>query len=133
MIPIRSRALFSLLFAALLAGTLLSGCSPSPPPKPDLPASVSPGWKQDSFASIPKPADLPGSPECWKAHYSGQGTAEVEVCGYPNGAFDAAQRAAAQGQTVKFDQGKYFVRVRWNDSAKPAVTALVRAIQKSLH
>jgi hypothetical protein len=131
---LRIRAIFSLLFVALLFGTLLSRCSPATPSKPDLPASVSPGWKQDSFASIPKPGDLPGSPECWKANYSGQGTAEVEVCGYPNGAaFNAAQRAPAEGQAVKFDQGRYFVRIRWNNSPKTTVTALVRAIQKALH
>jgi hypothetical protein len=131
---IRSRAIFSLLFAALPAAVVLSGCGSSLPSKPDLPASVSPGWKQDSYADAPKPANLPGSPQCWKASYSGQGTAEVLVCGYPEGgAFDAAQRTPAEGQAVKFDQGRYFVLVHWNNSPKTAVTALVRTIQKSLH
>ena len=124
---------FSLLFAALLLAGLSESCGAGLPPKPDLPASVSPGWRLDSFASVAKPADLPGSPECWKANYSGQGTAEVLVCGYSGGGFDAAQRARAEGQAVKFDQGKYFVLVRWNNSPKTTVTALVRAIQKSLH
>jgi hypothetical protein len=123
------RRVFSLLFAALL----LAACGPSLPPKPDLPSSVSPGWQLGSFDSTPKPADLPGSPQCWKGNYTGQGTAEVLVCGYAGGAFDAAQRARAEGQAVKFDQGKYFVLIRWNNSPKTTVTALVRAIQKSLH
>ncbi len=127
---IQSRETSSLLFAAVL----LAGCGAGAPPKPELPASVSPGWRLDSFVSAPKPGDLPGTPECWKASYSGEGTAEAILCGYrQGGAFDAAQRARAEGQAVKFDQGKYFVLVRWNNSPKAAVTALVRAIQKSLH
>ena len=127
---IKSRALFSLLFTTLL----IAGCGSSLPPKPELPASVSPGWHLDSFASTPQPADLPGSPECWKGSYSGQGAAEVLICGYPQGgAFDAAQRARSEGQAVKFDQGRYFVLIRWNNSPKAVITALVRSIQKSLH
>jgi hypothetical protein len=121
-------------FSLLSAAVVLAGCGSSLPPKPELPASVSPGWRLDSFGPTAKPADLPESPQCWKGNYSGQGTAEVLICGYEQGgAFNAAQRARAEGQAVKFDQGKYFVLVRWNNSPKTAVTALVRTIQKSLH
>jgi hypothetical protein len=104
------------------------------PKKPELPVSVSPGWKLDSFVPTPKPADLPGSPECWKGAYSGAATADVLVCGYQQGgAFDAVQRARSEGQTVKFEQSQYFVLIHWNNAPKTTATALVRAIQKSLH
>jgi hypothetical protein len=128
---IRRRETLSLLFSSVL----LAGCGSETAAKPDLPASVSPGWRQDSFAPAAKPADIPGSPECWKANYSGQGTAEVLVCGYKEagGAFDAAQRARAEAQEVKFQSGRYFVLVKWNNAPKVGITALVRAIQKSLN
>jgi hypothetical protein len=104
------------------------------PQKPELPASVSPGWKLDSFSETAKPADLPGLPQCWKGAYSGPANADVLVCGYQQGgAFDAAQRARSEGQSVKFDQGQYFVLIHWNNAPKASATALVRAIQKSLH
>jgi hypothetical protein len=127
---IRRRETFSLLFSS----ALLAGCGSNPAGKPDLPASVSPGWRLDSFAPETKPADIPGAPECWKAKYSGQGTAEALVCGYkePGGAFDASQRARAEAQAVKFQSGKYFVLVKWNNAPKTGITALVRAIQKAL-
>jgi hypothetical protein len=131
---IKSRATFSLLSAALMLAVVVNGCGSGLPPKPDLPASVSPGWKLGAFNPIAKPAELPDAPTCWQGKYSGQGTAEVLICGYKaGGAFNAAQRARAEGQAVKFDQGPYFVLVRWNNAPKVAVTALVRAIQKSLH
>lgn len=128
------REIFSLLFAALLAA--LSGCGPGPAAKPDLPQSVSPGWKLASFVESPAPQDIPvvNPPQCWKAQYTGQGTADVWVCGYKvsGSAFDAVQRARAEAQTVKFQEGNYLVLVKWNAVPKANLTALIRAIQKTL-
>jgi hypothetical protein len=135
---IRKGRTFSLLFAACLVTGLVVGCGAGETAKPDLPASVSPGWHLDSFNSTPKPAEVPESPVCWKANYTGstdkgQSSAEVLICGYKTGgAFNAAQRVPAGAQAVKFEAGKYFVLVKWNNAPKTNVTALVRAIQKNL-
>jgi hypothetical protein len=85
---------------------------------------------------VAAPAGTPpdGAPECWKAEYSGQGSAQVWICGYKasTSAFDAVQRARAEAQTVKFQKGSYLVLVKWNNVPKASLTALVRAIQKAV-
>lgn len=131
---------FSLLSGGLLAASLLlAGCGGGAAAKPEMPQSVSPGWTMKGFDSTAKPADVPGTPQCWKAAYTettdkGAASAEAVVCGYTaeSGAFDAQQRAKAEAQAVKFQEGKYFVLVNWKDATKTNITALVRAIQKNL-
>jgi hypothetical protein len=115
----------SLLFAAFLSGACASG----PPPKPDIPESISPGWQ---LSSLDKSTD--GEPACWKAEYGGPGSAEVSICWYKAAAsaFEAVQRTRAEAQTVKFQEEHYFVLVKWNNAPKPSLTALIRAIQKAL-
>jgi hypothetical protein len=126
----------SLLFAALI----FVGCASGPPPKPDIPDSISPGWKLLSLDKSALPAGVPagGSPECWKADYASQGfpvnSAEAWICWYKasGSAFDAAQRTSAEAQTVKFQEEHYFVLVKWNNAPRASLTALVRALQKAL-
>ncbi len=83
------------------------------------------------------PAELgSGAPQqCWKARYTGQGTADVSLCGYQleGGAFDAVQRARAQAQTVKFQEGRFLVLVKWDAVPKASLTALIRAVQKTMN
>jgi hypothetical protein len=128
----KRRETFSLLFALLLAG----GCSSGQPGKPEIPASISPGWKLASFdrAGVPQGIPASESPQCWKGMYEGEGAAEVWVCGYKAkaSAFDAVQRARAEAQTVKFQEGPWLVLVKWNNVPKASLTALVRALQKAL-
>jgi hypothetical protein len=104
--------------------------------KPDLPQSVSPGWQLASFDPSPVPEGIPdtSTPECWKAAYKGEGTADFWICRYKveGGAFDAVQRARAEAQTVKFQEGLYLVLVKWNAVPKTNLTALIRAVQKTL-
>jgi hypothetical protein len=45
---------------------------------------------------------------------------------------NAVQRARAEAQAVKFQQGPYLVLAKWNDVPKASLTALVRAIQKAV-
>jgi hypothetical protein len=130
-----TRTKISLLPAALLL--LLSGCgADSPPGKPELPLSVSPGWTRKSFEHANPPPGLPDNakPECWKAEYAGPGAAEVWTCGFAveGAAFDAMQRTRAEAGTVKFQAGKFLVLVKWTSGSKETITALVRAVQKSL-
>lgn len=126
------RETFSLLFVPFV----LISCGADRAARPDLPQSVSPGWKLSSLDRAPVPAGIPpdGMPVCWKGEYAGQGSAQVWICGYraSTGAFDAVQRARAEAQTVKFQQGSYLVLVKWNDVPKASLTALVRAIQKAV-
>jgi hypothetical protein len=122
----------SLLFVSLLLGA----CAAGPPSRPDLPESISPGWKLASLTKSALPSGVPadGAPECWKADYAGPGTAVAWVCGYKvrGNAFDAVQRTRAEAQTVKFEEGPYLVLVKWNNVPKADLTVLVRAIQKAL-
>lgn len=127
-----------LLFSAVSL-IALSGCADaSSPPKPDLPASVSPGWTLKSFDDSSAPDGLPEGPKptCWKANYTGanQATAEAWVCGFTvtSGAFDAGQRTRAAANTVKFDKGRYLVVARWNNGSRTDVVALMRALQAAL-
>jgi hypothetical protein len=112
----------------LLGACLINACASSHPPKPDIPDSISPGWKLSSLV----PSD--GDPACWTAEYAGPGSAEVRICWYKAtvSAFEAVQRARAEAQTVKFQEEHYFVMVKWNNVPKTNLTALVRAIQKAL-
>ena len=112
----------SLLFATLL----LTACGSGPPPKPEIPDSVSPGWK---LSSLTKSSD-----ECWIAKYDGQGNAELRICWYKatESAFEAVQRTRAEAQTVKFQEEHYFVLVKWNNVPKVSLTALIRAVEKAL-
>ena len=104
--------------------------------RPDLPASVAPGWNLTSLDRTAAPPDLPagGSPACWTAVYSGPGSVEIWVCGYASetGAFDAEQRTRAEAQTVTFQEGKRLVIAQWKEAKRTDLEALIRTIQKRL-
>jgi len=113
------------------------GCGSGDASKPELPASVSPGWSRGDLQRSAAPAGLPLSaapPVCWKAEYKGEGAVSVWVCGYRAGAsaFDAVQRMPAAPSEVKFQKGLYLVVVRWAQVSQAGITALVGAIQRSL-
>jgi len=120
----------------LSAVCLIAACSPAVPSKPHLPASISPGWKLASFDKSAPPPEIPadGAPACWKAAYTGEGTADVWICGYKAraNAFEATQRVRAEAQTVKFQEDRYFILVKWNNVPRASLTALVRALEKAL-
>jgi hypothetical protein len=115
---------------------VLAACGSQAPAKPDIPESVSPGWKLSSLAKSVRPAGLApaGSPQCWKAMYSGSGEVETWLCWYsvPGSAFEAVQRSRAEAQTVKFQEGPWFVLLKWNKASRADLTALTRALQKAL-
>src|SRR5579862_3438770 len=116
---------------------LLTACGSGDAPKPDLPASVSPGWSLGGMQTSAAPAGLAASarpPVCWKADYKGDGAATVWVCGYRSSgsALDAVQRMASAPDEVKFQKGQYLVAVQWSSASQAAITALVGAVQKRL-
>jgi hypothetical protein len=106
------------------------------PRKPELPQSVPPGWTLKTFDRSAPPAGLLAdiSPACWRADYVNKGAAQIWVCGYLEGtsAFDAAQRARAEADTVKFHEGRYLAIVKWNGVSRVEIAALIRAVQKAL-
>jgi hypothetical protein len=114
----------------------LLACGEGRRARPELPPSVSPGWRLTALAQSAAPPEVPAGaiPECWQANYAGTGAARIWVCRYGNetGAFDAAQRARAEAQTVKFQEGEYLVLVQWNNAPKADLAALIRAVQKTL-
>ena len=122
---VTQRVTFSLLFAVLL-----TACGSIHDAVPDLPESVSPGWKRTALSTAPSS----GTTKCWKTQYAGPGTADVSICRYETGgAFDAVQRTPAAAQTVKFQEGNYLVLIKWTDAPKASLVALIRAVQKSLN
>ena len=74
------------------------------------------------------------SPDCWKANYAGPGTARIWLCRYSatSGAFDGWQRIRADGQTVKFQEGKYLVLVQSDDTPNANLASLMHALQSAL-
>jgi len=130
---VSKRTLSSLLLAAIATVSCGGGAAA----RPDLPNSVAPGWNLTSLNAAAAPPHLPagGSPACWKAVYSGPGSAQIWVCGYASetSAFDAEQRTPAEAQTVKFQEGRRLVIVRWEQTRRTDLEALIRAIQRRLH
>ena len=130
---VSKRTLSSLLLAVIATVS----CGGGSTARPDLPNSVAPGWNLTSLNKATPPSELPasGSPTCWKADYSGPGSAQIWVCGYASetSAFDAQQRISARARTVKFQEGKRLVIVQWKDTKKTDLEALIRMIQKRLH
>ncbi len=72
--------------------------------------------------------------ECWKARYTGRGDAAVLACGFASEgtAFEAVQKSRAVADTVRFQEGQYYVVVHWSGATRDAITALVRAVQRAL-
>ena len=105
---------------------VLAACSGGGNTAPDLPQSVTPAWKQTSLTQTSGP--------CWNAAYASGGSAIVNACRYSSDAMalDAAQHAHSEANAVHFQQGRWFVIVRWNNVSQAEITALVRAVQKSL-
>lgn len=115
---------------------LLVGCGESGPGEPKLPQSATPGWTRKSLAKTPVPPGVESktAPECWKAEYTSKGSAEVIACGFAveSTAFEAMQKGKAEADTVKFQEGKYYVVVQWRGVSRDEITALVRAVQRDL-
>jgi hypothetical protein len=66
------------------------------------------------------------------AVYDGSGTVRVEVddMKVPAVAFERAQKARPEPDTVFFDKDRFFVTVRWEKADREALKQLMRALQK---
>jgi hypothetical protein len=134
----RLRRTTSLLFTAVLMAMSIAACGTGEPSKPDLPASVSPGWALQKMDISQPPIGLPSlggtPPVCWKADYKAEDMAEIWVCGYraSGSAFEAAQKMQSGAHAVKIQKGRYLVAARWGNVSQAGITALLTAIQKQL-
>lgn len=103
---------------------------------PKLPETATPGWVRKSLAQGAPPAGVTdaGKPECWNAQYASKGEANVWACGYAaeGSAFEAMQKGRSEADTVKFQEGRFYVVVQWRGASRDEITALVRAIQRNL-
>jgi hypothetical protein len=90
-----------------------------------LPESAAGGWRLQETRREPK--KILGT-------YQGPGTVRVEVVdtGAPVNAFDLAQRARPQPDTVFFYKENYFVTVKWEGADREALKLFVRDLEKRL-
>ncbi len=89
------------------------------------------GWQLKSVDAMGKKADCS---QIWRAEYTGGGIAHVDVCETVSDAsgLDLQQKWRARANTVTFFNNKYFVAVNWDEGEKPAITALVTKLEKTL-
>jgi hypothetical protein len=104
----------------------LAACTASHEEAPELPKSISPGWRITNFAR---------EKEVWLGTYSGPGTAHVRI--WPTGGqaegLDRAQKWKAQPDTVVFFSDRYFAAVDWSGATRVEAGTLVRAIERAIH
>jgi hypothetical protein len=142
---LRNRQLFALLALSLAllacgkdrqAKTRTDGPQAKTPEKPNLPQSVSPGWKLASLAqsSAPPGVSAGGSQDCLEGTYTGVGSALVWLCRFADraGAFHALQSTKTQRQIVTFQEGEYLVVVEWTADSVADLTALIHAVKENL-
>jgi predicted small lipoprotein YifL len=116
--------------SALTSLLTLAGCSGGKV-APPMPENAPMGWQLKSIDSMGKKSDCS---QIWRAEYTGGGIAHVDVCQTVSDAsgLNLQQKWRARANTVTFFNKKYFVAVNWDEGEKPAITALVTKLEKSL-
>ena len=120
-------------FIVFVLGLGCSACS-RPPRSGDslLPAVLAGGWQRKSLRDIPP--SLPGARRAFEAVYEGPGklTAGVYDLKSSANALDLVQRWKPAADTVFFSEDNYFATIKWDRADRSALTAFVRALEKSL-
>lgn len=116
----------------------LAGCRS----KPALPADVFPetadgGWRRTWVGDVPDARDpVPRDAVDYSraAAYKGPGTLDARVyqLSSPGVGLDLAQRWRPSADTVFFNQGVYFVVVKWQAADRQALEAFVRQMEAKL-
>jgi len=96
-----------------------------------MPDNAPMGWQLKSIDAMGGRGDCK---QIWRVEYSGGGIAHVDVCETKSSAtgLDLQQNWKTKANTVTFFNDKYFVTVNWDEGERPAVTALVGALEKRL-
>ncbi len=81
---------------------------------------------------LPPPKDTIA--RVFEADYTGAGDLTVDLyeAKVSGTAFEMTQHWRSSPDSVFFDKGKYFVVVKWKQADRAALSAFVRALQKSL-
>ena len=127
------------LLSVLAAAGLTGACSVEKPKAPELPQSISPGWRLANFQI----AEMKDAPEAvravhpqaaWSGSYTGPGTAHVRVwaiAGAPGG-LDLVQNWQPEPNTVVLYSDRYFAAVDWMGVDRTQAGALVRAVERAI-
>jgi hypothetical protein len=109
-------------------------------PMPDLFPELAAGqWHRTSLRDLPageSPDPVPRTSidRIQTATYQGPGKLEARVYQLSSAAvgLDVAQRWHPSADTVFFNQGRYFVVVKWQEAERQALQAFVRELEKLL-
>ena len=108
-------------------------------PMPDLFPEVVGQWRRMSLRDLPageSPDPVPRTSidHIQIATYQGPGKLEARVyrLSSPAAGFDLAQRWHPTADTVFFNQGRYFVVVKWQEAERKALQAFVRELEGRL-
>jgi hypothetical protein len=124
----------------MLPGAILLTACGRVEPMPDLfPQVVAGVWHRTSLRDLP-PSESPDPgprnsvDRIQTAAYQGPGKLEARVYQLTSSAvgLDMAQRWHPSADTVFFNQGRYFVVVKWQEAERQALQAFVRALEGRL-
>lgn len=126
-------------FCGLLSLLVLASCKYGAGEAPKLPANAPFGWQLKSMTATP-PESAPeivrqlGFRSSWRAEYGGPGAAHVDLYGLKSEAagLEMTQRWIPRADTVTLFDRRYFIVIAWDRAQRPALTALITAIQKDL-
>lgn len=125
-------------YSVLLSVLTLLRCSRAGVEQPELPRSISPGWRLLRVESM----DISTSPRqvrearpenAWIATYSGDSIAHVRIWAIPRPlGLELVQRWRAEANTVVFYSQHYFAAIDWKEPDAQKASALVRAVERAL-
>jgi hypothetical protein len=123
----------------MLLGILSIACG-RVEPMPDLfPQVVAGVWRRTALGGLaasasPDPVPRNSVDRIQTASYEGPGKLEARVYQLTSSAvgLDVAQRWHPSADTVFFNQGRYFVVVKWQEAERPALQAFVRELEGRL-
>jgi hypothetical protein len=109
-------------------------------PMPDLfPQVVAGVWHRTALRDLPAsespdPVSRTSIDRIQTAAYQGPGKLDARVYQLTSSAvgLDVAQRWHPSADTVFFNQGRYFVVVKWHDAERQALQAFVRELERRL-
>ena len=116
----------------------LGACRGAPPLAPDLfPETAAGGWRRVWAGDVPDsrdPVPRDAVEQSRAAAYEGPGKLEARVYRLSSAAvgLDLAQRWRPSADTVFFNQGAYFVVVKWQAADRQALQEFVRELEGKL-
>jgi hypothetical protein len=122
----------------LSAPLLFAACRSRQPFPPDLLSESMPGgWRRTSageFTGARDPVPANAIEQSRSAAYQGPGTLEVHVYQLTSAAvgLDLAQRWRPSADTVFFNQGVYFVVIKWQSAGRKELQQFVSALESKL-